>query len=179
MLGVIKIGLYQRNDQFTVLCLCLSLLAHLQVLSLILASCLLMTNFNGIFHLSITRDKLLMQSVINAFVLGLLGASPNPNRQRRLLLKVFAIADVVVYRCMSDRLHNDLFEFLADASDAFVGHFQPHLKHLVQQHDLPWSTRQLGPSVIIFQETRHTVPLAEDAGGIGPLPSAALLLVFS
>ncbi|KAL5108659.1 Zinc finger FYVE domain-containing protein 1 [Taenia crassiceps] len=96
---------------------------------------------------------------------GLLGASVNPNRQRRLLLKVFAVADVVVYRSMSDRLHTDMFTFLADASDAFVRHFQPHLEALAQQHDLPWSARQLGPAVLIFQETRHTLPLVGDADG--------------
>ncbi|VDM32314.1 unnamed protein product [Hydatigera taeniaeformis] len=94
----------------------------------------------------------------------LLGASVNPNRQRRLLLKVFAVADVVVYRSMSDRLHTDMFTFLADASDAFVRHFQPHLESLAHQHDLPWSARQLGPAVLIFQETRHTLPLVDDGG---------------
>uniref|UniRef100_A0A5K3FFU0 GBP domain-containing protein n=1 Tax=Mesocestoides corti TaxID=53468 RepID=A0A5K3FFU0_MESCO len=94
---------------------------------------------------------------------GLLGASSNPNKQRRLLLKVFAVADVVVYRTMSDRLHNDMFIFLADASDAFANHFQPQLESLAQQSDLPWSTRQLGPAVVIFQETRHTEPLEDDS----------------
>lgn len=96
---------------------------------------------------------------------GLLGTSANPNRQRRLLLKVFAVADVVVYRSMSDRLHTDMFTFLADASDAFVRHFQPHLEALAQQYELPWSARQLGPAVLIFQETRHTLPLVDDADG--------------
>ncbi|KAM7536076.1 hypothetical protein Aperf_G00000089382 [Anoplocephala perfoliata] len=96
---------------------------------------------------------------------GLLGASSNPNRQRRLLLKVFAVADVVVYRCMSDRLHTDMFVFLADASEAFVNHFAPSLEALVTQHNLPWSARQLGPAVIIFQETRHTSPLPSDSRG--------------
>nr|CDS29742.1 double strand break repair protein MRE11A [Hymenolepis microstoma] len=96
---------------------------------------------------------------------GLLGLSTNPNRQRRLLLKVFAMADVVVYRCMSDRLHTDMFTFLADASDAFVGHFAPRLEALVTKHDLPWSARQLGPAVVIFQETRHTSPLPPDSRG--------------
>ncbi|VUZ48153.1 unnamed protein product [Hymenolepis diminuta] len=96
---------------------------------------------------------------------GLLGVSANPNRQRRLLLKVFAMADVVVYRCMSDRLHTDMFTFLADASDAFMGHFAPRLEALVTKHDLPWSARQLGPAVVIFQETRHTSPLPSDSRG--------------
>ncbi len=68
----------------------------------------------------------------------MLGACSNPNRQRRLLLKVFAVADVVVYRTMSDRLHNDMFTFLADASDAFADHFRPQLEAMAQRNDLPW-----------------------------------------
>ncbi|XP_018648886.1 putative zinc finger protein [Schistosoma mansoni] len=54
---------------------------------------------------------------------GLLGASPNPNRQRRLLLKVFALADVVIYRTMSDRLHSDMFTFLAGCKRCFFRTF--------------------------------------------------------
>ncbi|CAH8453903.1 unnamed protein product [Schistosoma bovis] len=92
---------------------------------------------------------------------GLLGASPNPNRQRRLLLKVFALADVVIYRTMSDRLHSDMFTFLADASDAFSEHFRPDLEALAERTGLPWTPGQLGPVVVIFQETQHTLPLDE------------------
>ncbi|BHF72568.1 Zinc finger FYVE domain-containing protein 1 [Sparganum proliferum] len=93
---------------------------------------------------------------------GLLGACTNPNRQRRLLLKVFAVADVLIYRTMSDRLHSDMFTFLADASDAFVEHFRPELENLAQRSQLPWSSSQLGPAVVIFQETQHTEPLDSD-----------------
>ncbi len=75
---------------------------------------------------------------------------------------MFAVADVVVYRTMSDRLHNDMFTFLADASDAFADHFRPQLEAMAQRNDLPWSSRQLGPAVVIFQETKHTDPLQEE-----------------
>ncbi|KAH8851336.1 Zinc finger FYVE domain-containing protein 1 [Schistosoma japonicum] len=92
---------------------------------------------------------------------GLLGASPNPNRQRRLLLKVFALSDVVIYRTMSDRLHSDMFTFLADASDAFSEHFRPDLEALAERTGLPWTPGQLGPVVVVFQETQHTIPLDE------------------
>nr|CAH8828311.1 unnamed protein product [Trichobilharzia regenti] len=92
---------------------------------------------------------------------GLLGASPNPNRQRRLLLKVFALADVVIFRTMSDRLHSDMFTFLADASDAFSEHFRPDLEALAGRTGLPWTPGQLGPVVVVFQETQHTLPLDE------------------
>uniref|UniRef100_A0A0V0J6T0 FYVE-type domain-containing protein n=2 Tax=Schistocephalus solidus TaxID=70667 RepID=A0A0V0J6T0_SCHSO len=100
---------------------------------------------------------------------GLLGACTNPNRQRRLLLKVFAVADVLIYRTMSDRLHSDMFTFLADASDAFVEHFRPELENLAQRSHLPWSSSQLGPAVVIFQETLHTEPLDSDSSS----PSAS------
>ncbi|VDQ05084.1 unnamed protein product [Trichobilharzia regenti] len=92
---------------------------------------------------------------------GLLGASPNPNRQRRLLLKVFALADVVIFRTMSDRLHSDMFTFLADASDAFSEHFRPDLEALAGRTGLPWTPGQLGPVAVVFQETQHTLPLDE------------------
>lgn len=95
---------------------------------------------------------------------GLLGASPNPNRQKRLLLKVFALADVVIYRTMSDRLHSDMFTFLADASDAFAGHFRPDLEALAERTGLPWTSGELGPAVVIFQETQHTKPLDQLRG---------------
>ena len=47
---------------------------------------------------------------------GLLGVSENNNRRTRLLLKVLAISDVIIYRTRAERLHNDLFSFLGDAS---------------------------------------------------------------
>lgn len=59
---------------------------------------------------------------------GLLGASKNENRRTRLLLKVLAVSDVVVYRTRAERLHNDLFTFLGDASDAYWKYFTPELK---------------------------------------------------
>ena len=59
---------------------------------------------------------------------GLLGVSKNENRRTRLLLKVLAISDVVIYRTRAERLHNDLFTFLGDASDAYWKYFSPELK---------------------------------------------------
>ncbi|KAI6068272.1 Zinc finger FYVE domain-containing protein 1 [Aix galericulata] len=43
---------------------------------------------------------------------GLLGATVNLSQRTRLLLKVLAISDLVIYRTRADRLHNDLFKFL-------------------------------------------------------------------
>ena len=61
---------------------------------------------------------------------GLLGASQNENRRTRLLLKILAISDVVIYRTRAERLHNDMFTFLGDASDAYWKYFTPELKVL-------------------------------------------------
>lgn len=85
---------------------------------------------------------------------------------RRLLLKVFAIADVVIYLTKAARLYSDMFSILADASDAFAHHFRPDLKALAQRYELPWSAGQLGPGVIVFQETLHTHPLEGFQAGL-------------
>ncbi|KAF5400603.1 hypothetical protein PHET_06175 [Paragonimus heterotremus] len=90
---------------------------------------------------------------------GMLGTTLNQNQHRRLLLKVFAVADVVIYLTKAPRLHTDMFTFLADASDSFAQHFRPDLEALAKRTGLPWSAGQLGPAVIVFQETRHTDPL--------------------
>ncbi|TPP61796.1 Zinc finger FYVE domain-containing protein 1 [Fasciola gigantica] len=90
---------------------------------------------------------------------GLLGTNANHNMHRRLLLKVFAVADIVIYLTKAARLYSDMFSILADASDAFAHHFRPDLEALAQRTGLPWSAGQLGPAVIVFQETLHTHPL--------------------
>lgn len=87
---------------------------------------------------------------------GLLGATTNLSQRTRLLLKVLAISDTIIYRTHADRLHNDLFKFLGDASEAYLKHFTKELKATTARCglDVPLST--LGPSVIIFHETVHT-----------------------
>lgn len=67
-----------------------------------------------------------------------------------------AISDVIIYRTHSDRLHDDLFRFLGDASDAYLKHFTKELKATSSRCglDVPLST--LGPAVIVFHETVHT-----------------------
>ncbi|RVE56155.1 hypothetical protein OJAV_G00233490 [Oryzias javanicus] len=93
---------------------------------------------------------------------GLLGAGANQGQQTRLLLKVLAISDVIIYRTHNDRLHDDLFRFLGDASDAYLKHFTKELKATSSRCglDVPLST--LGPAVIIFHETVHTKLLGSD-----------------
>ena len=41
---------------------------------------------------------------------GLLGATVNLSQRIRLLLKVLAISDLVIYRTHADQLHNDPFK---------------------------------------------------------------------
>ncbi|XP_055741669.1 zinc finger FYVE domain-containing protein 1-like isoform X1 [Salvelinus fontinalis] len=103
---------------------------------------------------------------------GLLGAGSNQGQRTRLLLKVLAISDLVIYRTHADRLHDDLFKFLGDASEAYLKHFTRELKATTTRCglDVPLST--LGPAVIIFHETVHTKLLSSD----NPSESAERLL---
>lgn len=107
---------------------------------------------------------------LNTIVLdteGLLGVSANQNRRTRLLLKVLAISDVVVYRTRSERLHNDLFQFLGDASISYLRHFTKELKSASRRCGLEGGRLStLGPALVIFHETLHTRPLTKEKGSI-------------
>jgi len=85
---------------------------------------------------------------------GMLGTSHNENVRTRLLLKVLAVSDVVIYRSRAERLHNDMFYFLGDAATAYNKHFQAELNKLGEG-------ASLGPTVVVFQETQHTDVLAK------------------
>nr|XP_020459278.1 zinc finger FYVE domain-containing protein 1 isoform X2 [Monopterus albus] len=113
-------------------------------------------------------DELL--KVVSIF--GNTGEGANQGQRTRLLLKVLAISDIVIYRTHADRLHDDLFKFLGDASDAYMKHFTRELKATTTRCglDVPLST--LGPAVIIFHETVHTKLLGSDK----PSESAERLL---
>ncbi|XP_032597211.1 zinc finger FYVE domain-containing protein 1 isoform X2 [Drosophila grimshawi] len=83
---------------------------------------------------------------------GLLGITCKSNKRMRMLLKVLAISDIVVYRTRSERLHSDMYEFLSTASEAFDTHFTQALQAM-------GNGSTLGPAVIIFHETHYTKPL--------------------
>lgn len=87
---------------------------------------------------------------------GLLGTTTNENQRMRLLLKVLAISDIVIFRTRSERLHSDMFTFLGTASKAFCKHFATALQSI----GLPGSATSLGPSVFIFHETRNTTVIS-------------------
>lgn len=96
------------------------------------------------------------RKVITIDTEGLLGLSDNNNRRTRLLLKVLAISDVIIYRTRAERLHNDLFTFLGSASQAYLKHFSKELKQASERCNLQCTLSDLGPVVIIFHETVHT-----------------------
>ncbi|XP_015825712.3 zinc finger FYVE domain-containing protein 1 [Nothobranchius furzeri] len=93
---------------------------------------------------------------------GLLGNCSKQGQRTRLLLKVLAISDLIIYRTHADRLHDDLFKFLGDASNAYLNHFTKELKATTARCglDVPLST--LGPAVVIFHETVHTKLLGSE-----------------
>ena len=87
---------------------------------------------------------------------GLLGVSDNNNRRTRLLMKVLAVSDVIIYRTRAERLHNDLFSFLGDASKAYLHHFSTELRAAAQRCSFSGPISDLGPVVVVFHETLHT-----------------------
>ncbi|CAG06442.1 unnamed protein product, partial [Tetraodon nigroviridis] len=94
---------------------------------------------------------------------GLLGAATSQNQRMRLLLKVLAVSDIVIYRTRAERLHNDMFVFLSSASGAYLKHFTPELRALSSRCGLDVPLSSLGPAVIVFQETTHTQLLGHDS----------------
>lgn len=97
---------------------------------------------------------------------GLLGVSENANQRMRLLLKILAISDIVIYRTRAERLHSDMFTFLGDASEAYMKYFTKDLQIIKQRGKMKENTPlcNLGPSIIIFQETHYTMPLGHENG---------------
>ena len=126
---------------------------------------------------------------------GMLGRVDNENIRTRMLLKVLAVSDIVIYRyntfilksslltsthklinyrTRAERLHNDMFYFLGDASKAYVKHFKMELDTMgennIKSDDkvITISASNLGPTVIIFHETLHTDVLSRGTGGQDP-----------
>lgn len=113
--------------------------------------------------------------VHNAIVVdteGMLGVTSNPNQRTRLLLKVLAISDVVIYRTKADRLHTDMFQFLGDASKAYLKHFSEELRAASKRNKMDLPLSNLGPAVVIFHETYHTEVLGKGNNIFQELDSA-------
>lgn len=90
---------------------------------------------------------------------GLQGVTNSENDRMRLLLKVLAISDIVVYGIHSERLNRDMFTFFGTASCAYSHHLKAALQAIGQKEGNSTSLSKLGPSVIVLHETRHTKPL--------------------
>ncbi|TNN27058.1 Zinc finger FYVE domain-containing protein 1 [Liparis tanakae] len=60
-----------------------------------------------------------------------------------------------------------MFQFLSNASGAYLKHFTPELRALSSRCGLDVPLSSLGPAVIVFQETTHTQLLGHDAKGAG------------
>ncbi|XP_014482879.1 PREDICTED: zinc finger FYVE domain-containing protein 1-like [Dinoponera quadriceps] len=98
---------------------------------------------------------------------GLQGVTNCENERMRLLLKVLAVSDIVIYRIQSERLNRDLFTFLGTASHAYCHHFKAALQAVGQEDSAMNSissivSSKLGPSIIVLHETRHTRPLTNN-----------------
>lgn len=131
------------------------------------------TFFEGqeVFHTSDTQQSCTIgvwaayhkgTNVVTIDTEGLLGTSSNENKRMRLLLKILAISDVVIYRTRAERLGRDMFQFLGDASKAFAKHFAKELENAMSKFGKrTGGLSSLGPAVIVFHETLHTKPLGE------------------
>lgn len=94
---------------------------------------------------------------------GLLGISKNEHQRVRLLLKVLAVSDVIIYRTRAERLQRDMYTFLGGASKAYKEHFSAALKKVLAKTDCERIAGGLGPGVIIFHETHYTDTLHQSA----------------
>ncbi|KAJ8927159.1 hypothetical protein NQ314_020432 [Rhamnusium bicolor] len=94
---------------------------------------------------------------------GLLGISKKENQRTRLLLKVLAVSDIIIYRTRAERLQRDMYTFLGGASKVYKDHFSDALKKAFANTECEKIVGGLGPGVIIFHETYHTDTLHESA----------------
>lgn len=98
---------------------------------------------------------------------GLLGVTTNQNQRTRLLLKLLAVSDVVIYRTRAERLHNDMFYFLGDASKAYSRHFTEELRAVSKRNRMSLDVSNLSPAIVIFHETQNTNTLGMSGNGLG------------
>ena len=72
---------------------------------------------------------------------------------------------LISYR--AERIHTDVLYFLGDASKAYNEHFSGELRKL-------GCTESLGPSVILFHETRYTNVLPQSQDHSSPSPETVI-----
>ncbi|CAF0922981.1 unnamed protein product [Rotaria sp. Silwood1] len=99
--------------------------------------------FNGKekFHTSSTTESCTMgvwaaldenQRTLILDTEGRLGLSQNDNIRNRLLLKILCISDIIIFRTRAPKLPNDMFQFLSDASNAFLKFFRRELENVMK-----------------------------------------------
>lgn len=91
----------------------------------------------------------------------MLGITRKNQQRTRLLLKILAISDIVIYQTRAPRLHTDMYSFLHGASQAYNKHFSHTLTKVLEEADTAMEVNSLGPAVIVFHETQHTDTLDE------------------
>ena len=87
---------------------------------------------------------------------GRLGLSQNDNVRNRLLLKILCISDIIIFRTRAPKLPNDMFQFLSDASNAFIKYFKRELENVMKTCQAAGPLSTMGPTLIVFHETQHT-----------------------
>ncbi|CAH1962256.1 unnamed protein product [Acanthoscelides obtectus] len=92
-----------------------------------------------------------------------LGISKKENQRTRMLLKVLAVSDVIIFRTRAERLQRDMYSFLGGASKAYKDHFAASLQKAMGEN-ASGGGAGFGPGVVVFHETRHTQTLHESAG---------------
>lgn len=85
---------------------------------------------------------------------GMLGITDNHYKRSRLLLKVLAISDIIIYRTRAERLRTDMCQFLCDASTAYNEYFSTELQDMAKR--IGKTLADLTPAVIVFHETVNT-----------------------
>lgn len=91
------------------------------------------------------------------------GISKKENQRLRLLLKILAVSDIIIYRTRAERLQRDMYTFLGNASNAYKEHFSSVLQKSLGNIDSGNYNSGIGPGVIIFHETRYTMTLQESS----------------
>lgn len=91
-----------------------------------------------------------------------LGISKKEQQRTRLLLKVLAVSDVIIYRTRAERLQRDMYSFLGGASLAYKEHFSAALKKALSKVEGDRISAAIGPGVVIFHETRFTDTLNQN-----------------
>ncbi|XP_049825727.1 zinc finger FYVE domain-containing protein 1 isoform X2 [Aethina tumida] len=98
---------------------------------------------------------------LNVICLDTEGITRKNQQRTRLLLKILAISDIVIYQTRAPRLHTDMYSFLHGASQAYNKHFSHTLTKVLEEADTAMEVNSLGPAVIVFHETQHTDTLDE------------------